>query len=186
MAIWHGDKRIGIFLGTLLTGFTIPILYYTIGDLRNFINPGHLPSNPVLAEYASILPGCDVSNSKDHINTFYVLFMVFESVVLLLTLFKAGGYRAEASKLSRTILFDSIAFYFLILLFSIINVTVPLAGVTNIFIFLHRNIHSIVTGRIILDIRKAVYETDESGTLLASSLIFGDNIAPLNSNQSED
>jgi len=195
MAIWHGNKRIGIFLGMLLTGFALPILYYAINYLGNFIKPiydpstksVYDPSNPVLAEYISKLPACVVpSTSKDPLHTSYVLFMVFESVVLLLTLSRARAYRAESSKLSRTIFLDSISFYVLILVLSIINVTVALPGLSRILSILHRNIHSIVTGRIILDIRRAVYESNESGVLSASSLIFGDRLTTSISSQSQE
>jgi len=189
MAIWHGDKRIGIFLVMLLTSFVVPTLFYAARDMRNFAvtHPAYKLSNPAPAEYTSKLPACDSTTYKDHLTTYYVLFMVFESVILLLTLLKAKDYRVESSsKLSRTIFYDSIAFYVLILIISTINVTIAPAGITNVFNFLHRNLHSIVIGRIILDIRKAVYEPNNSGTLPASSLIFGDNVTASNLNQSQD
>jgi len=88
--------------------------------------------------------------SNDHyIVTSYVLFIVFESVTLLLTLLKAKEYRAE-TKLIRAVFFGSIAFYVLILVISIITVTVVPASVVNSFGFIHRNLHSIIIGHIIL------------------------------------
>jgi len=181
VAIWHGNKRVVIFLAMLETGFAISALYAASKFLETFIHPVYENLSPALARYISKLPVCDLPTSGDHIVTFYILLMVFEAVILLFTLVKASAYRAEPSKLFRTLYYDSIVFAIFLLILSTINVviglTAPRPGRTTIILgFLHRNIHSILSGRIILDIRRAVYRATASELPTVSTIIFGENL----------
>lgn len=188
VAIWGGNKRIVIFLGSLLTGLVALALYYAIKYLQNFEQTTIETSNPLLAAYISESPACVISVSNDHTAPLYVAIMVFESVILLLTLSKAKAYRSESSRLSKAVFFDSITFFILLLILSILNVAIiPTPGDSNNYLTsLHRDIHSILTGRIILDIRRAAYETNESGAPTISTLMFGDNVIAPISEQSQD
>ena len=77
MAIWHGDKRIGILLGIFLTSTGIGIIYYATRYLRDFT---HLAYEPVLADLLPNLPSCGAKASNtNYVTISYVLFMVFES-----------------------------------------------------------------------------------------------------------
>jgi len=176
LALWKGDKRISIFLGTIVASFVAFALYNASKYLQTLTNHS--------LEYANIhpkLPVCSISGSTDHITTFYVLFMVFEAVILLLTLLRAKTYWTEPFKLFRTLYYDSIIFSASLLAISIINIAVAQAAPVNnvktfVLVTLHRNSHSILTARIILDIRKAMYEDGASEAPASTALIFGESL----------
>lgn len=179
LAIWHGDKRIGIFLGTLAIGFVIPVLFYASKYLETFGDPlWSIRNVPAFAEFLSKAPSCIPATSANHIIVFYVLFTIFEAIILLLTVLKARAYRSGPFNLFRKLYHDSIAYSTYLCVFSIINIVVALSAVGDIkaaLIVLHRNLHSILTGRIILNIRRVGYEANVSEVPVASTLMFGDN-----------
>jgi len=86
----------------------------------------------------------------------------------------------ESSRLFKTLYYDSIAFSAYLFILSIINIVVALTALRSnkevILIVLHRNIHSILSGRIILDIRRVGYEVNPSELPAYSSLIFGESL----------
>jgi len=112
IAIWHGDKRIAIFLGTLAAGIVAPVLYYIAKYLQTFTDPfeAFRSLSPAFHKLISTLPSCTAAASRDHIIIFYVLFTVSEAVVLMLTLLRAKAYRAEPFKLFKALYHDGIAF----------------------------------------------------------------------------
>ena len=79
VAVWGGDKHVGILLGALLTVFIALVLYNEIKYLEIFERTTNEPSNPLLAAYISETPTCVISVSNGHTVTTYVFLMVFES-----------------------------------------------------------------------------------------------------------
>jgi len=95
LAIWHGGKRIGIFLGTLAIGFVIPTLYYTANYAKTFTDPllGFENLSPAFAKLlTSKQPSCYTDSAYGKaIIVLYALFMIFEAVILLFTLLRANA-----------------------------------------------------------------------------------------------
>lgn len=147
-AIWGSSKPIAIFLSALLVATTIPSVYF----VNRYANSIKFVPSP-----ASVVDGCFLGAADNVLFVFYVGLQVFETVVFLLTLWKAGSYLKGS--FYRELYRDSVTFYAYLFTISLINTIVffltasPCRG--GILTGLHRIIHAVLSGRIILNIRKA-------------------------------
>jgi len=146
IAIWRGDRRIGSGVTILLATSTAVAMYSANNYLIVFPN--------FLSKYPSCIGETITSNSNIHLVTSYATLLGFEAAVLLLTLMRARKY--QTGKLFRRLYIDGITFFLYLCVISIINMVAMIITVLElnlILIMVHRNLHSILTGRIILNIR---------------------------------
>jgi len=92
----------------------------------------------------------------------YLLLLIHESAILILTLFKTYRYGKSAStSLFSTLLIDGILFYICIVFLSILNIvflgmTFDFTHVALGLALLHRNLNTVLCIRLMFNIRKAV------------------------------
>lgn len=155
VAIWRGNRRVAISLSILLM-FTIAVAAYFVNDfLRKLF---------AFPNFITKFPTCALTNTSNHLYICYAVILGFEAVVLLLTLLRANNY--QSGTLFKRLYIDSITFFIYLCILSVINITVLLtapAEVGAILTGVHRNIHSILSGRIILNIRSIGTSTARSG-----------------------
>ncbi|KAH8801221.1 hypothetical protein DL96DRAFT_1635643 [Flagelloscypha sp. PMI_526] len=117
------------------------------------------------------IPGCIIlsaDNLRARIAGNYVGIVALETLILVLTCFRAFCFRGDANTLSsgsfliQVIRRDGLVFYFFILSISIVNVVViymaPLPFLAVLIIF-QRTMHSVATGRILLHIRQVAMQS---------------------------
>jgi len=80
-----------------------------------------------LSPFPKIAPGFFVEDNRNNLYIPYACLVMFETVVLILTLLKATGQK-EVSSLHRTVYRDSLLFYFYFFGISVANVTMLAAG----------------------------------------------------------
>jgi len=147
-AIWNKARRVTIGLSALLICIAIAAGYTSVDYLSGlqFVE-SPFPSSP----------GCFVQNNKNNLYIPYALVMGFETVILVLTLVKASGPK-DTSPLHLTLYRDSLRFYVYLFAISAAN-TVVLATATQelrpILTSPHRVLHSVLSGRLILNIYEA-------------------------------
>jgi len=170
-AIWCKTKlRVFAGLSLLLLSVVAASFYFCtlyLGGLDFQLSPA-----------PSLAPGHFVEDNKNNLYIPYALVMVFETVVLFLTLLKATGQR-QASTLHRTIYKDSLSFYFYLFAISVANVAVLSTGPAElrpILTSVHRVLHSIFSGRLILNINEAANNARDAQTHTSSFLYCGTSV----------
>jgi len=152
IAIWRGDRRIGTGLSVLMIIIAVVVIYFTNSYLQGLsVFPNFLTKYPTCA--ASTI----TNNNIDHLVICYAVLLGYEAAVLLLTLMRAHKY--QTGTLFKRLYIDGITFFIYLCVISIINMVVMIATLPELqlsLIMVHRNVHSILTGRIILNIRRIV------------------------------
>jgi len=165
-AIWDNDKRIKLGLSCLLVVIVIPSGYFVnrYADGLSF----QKISYPATSGYI-------VNNLDPLIYIPYVTFIFFETVVLILTLWRMKLQQIK-SELHKLLYRDSLMFYLYLLSISLTNIILLTAtsGIHRLLIVqLHRIIHSIVLSRIVLNIRSAI-ASEATGDQI-STFMLGEN-----------
>ncbi|EKM50592.1 uncharacterized protein PHACADRAFT_263959 [Phanerochaete carnosa HHB-10118-sp] len=151
-AIWGRDKRIGLGLSAGFLSLWIVNSYF----LNKFLNS--LRFEPAQA-IAPSLQGCLPVAGGNVLFIDFVLLMVFETVVLGLTVFKmVHTSRRSTSPLVRSLYRDGIFFYLYLFAISLVNVVVLLTTpreFANLLSSLQRSLHSMLSARLLLNLREA-------------------------------
>jgi len=157
-AIWNRDPRTaGILIAVFLATFT-PMYYF----LYQFLNSVQFAQDP-FPEFT----GCFISKASPVLFGSYVLLMGFETGIFAMTLFKACrttlSERDVQSTLWRTLYRDGLLFYFYLLAISVLNVLILLFApreMANMLAFMHRTLHALVSGSIVINLRRALFDID--------------------------
>lgn len=174
-AIWGRDKRVGISLAVLFLLLWVVNCYFMSTFLKSLrLAPGH-----AIAPFQN---GCLPVGGNNILYVEFVVLMAFETLVLALTLLKGiQSLRRRNSPLMVSLYRDGILFYIYLFVVSVSNVVVLLTAppeYTNLLSALQRALHSIVSARLLLNLREASLrstvlidgEVVESGTLSASHM----------------
>jgi len=167
--IWHRDRRVAIGLCAALILFWIPVFYFLQVALYSLVFT--TPPSPNL-------PGCFLLKQKNILFAVFVLVMVFETLILALTLLKGlEHFRGTNSTLISVLYRDGIMNYIYLCVLSIVNVVVLLTaphGYSTLLTALQRALHSILSARILLHLREAAIIRAKTsvgpGAYLTSSL----------------
>jgi len=151
VAIWGGDKRVVYGLSLLLFAVAIPAAYSGVESLLQL----QFAPSPSFANL-----GCLVTNLGEVGFLAYAVLMLFETILLIVTLSRAAHQRdLRHTNLFYTIIRDGFLYYIFLFTISVINiitlVALPAISSTDL-VLIHRVLHSILTTRLILNIRKAV------------------------------
>jgi len=128
-----------------------------------------------LSPFPSI-PGFFILENKNDLYIPYSLMMAFETVVLALTLIKAKGQRG-ISKLHKTLYEDSLLYYSFLFSVSVANTAMLIAGpvvLRPVLASIHRVLHSVSSGRIILNIHEASCKS--RAEFHSSNFLSGDSV----------
>jgi len=154
-AILDNDKRVAAGLFAVLLGsFAVEGVYMML-FVRSFVFT-EVP-NPVQ------FPGCNPSFANSTpADTAYLALVAFETIVFVVTLYKLLGRRKNQfgtpSLLLQTLFRDGIVSYAMVFGVSLVNIVVPHAEVNDLGLILvpfHRVLHSVLTSRLVLNIRRA-------------------------------
>lgn len=144
-ALWGSDRRILIILFSTFFGVSAPclaILVYFIRSLRYGDSP---------------LSGCYVTESSGILFANFVLLMLFETIIMCLTIWIGiKRFRHSRNRLVHILYRDGIFYFVYIFMISMGNIIVLLAGppqYLDLMTTLQRVVHSILSTRIILHTR---------------------------------
>jgi len=151
-AIWGTNRKSGYpLLGFYLVNLGVET--YFISKFMDSLAFAPSPS-------PSAFPGCFASKADTSSAWItYLILLVFETIIFLITLLKLllDSNGAQKSPILRTLYRDGISFYALICGISLINIVVlriNAGGFGFILADTHRVLHSILTTRLVLNIRK--------------------------------
>jgi len=151
-AIWGRDKRIGLGLCAGFLSLWIVNSYF----LNKFLTS--LQFEPAQAISPS-LKGCLPIAGGNVLFIDFVLLMVFETIVLGLTVVKmVHTSRRSTSPIMRSLYRDGIFFYIYLFAISLVNVVVLLTTpreFANLLSSLQRSLHSMLSARLLLNLREA-------------------------------
>ncbi|KAF8583093.1 hypothetical protein K439DRAFT_1508816 [Ramaria rubella] len=167
-AIWSQSRNIAIMLAVLLAVFGIPGGFLTHSGLQKVTCMGfnsfdrHLDLTVTSVSQSPVpkIQNCFLTANHDIlIFADYAIILVFETIILVLTLIKGiHHYHRSSSTLVATLYRDGILYYIYLTFFSIVNPVLlllhpqaPNPGKRMQTVF-----HSILTGRILLHLRMAV------------------------------
>ncbi|KAI0078061.1 hypothetical protein K474DRAFT_1642160 [Panus rudis PR-1116 ss-1] len=164
-AIWGRGK---IFLAVLITLFVCaagPALAIEGLFLKSLVF-APLPT--------SVITGCLVVKGSAIVGVNFVVVIIYETLILILTLIKAiqqiklSGEKRFVSVLYR----DGVLFYFYLLTISIINLIVIFAtprGLATTLALIQRVVHSCVTSRILVNLRRANSRETQANSLASNA-----------------
>jgi len=148
--IWGRNKNIAWGLGILLVALWVPLFFFLNEALTSLVFT--IPPNPNT-------PGCFLLKQKNILFVCFILIMTFETVVLTLTLIKGlEHFRAATSPLVTVLYRDGVLNYIYLFILSLINLAVITSaphGFTTLLTAMQRVAHAILSGRILLHLRKA-------------------------------
>jgi len=168
-AIWGNNIKIAIWLSILWGMIAMPGAYA--------VNRYTASLQFQKSQVPGVIKGYFVSNSDDIIFVSYATLVVFETVVLLLTLWKINKQH-DKSVLYRVLYWDSLMFYICLFVISMANILTLIlapAVMKPIMIQLHRILHSVVLGRIVLNIRGAMNSRKTSVDDALSTFMLGES-----------
>jgi len=149
-AIWAQSPIMGGFLITALIVFWIPVFYF-LQDSLNSLVFSTAPS-PTIA-------GCFLASQKNILFVVFILITCFETLILVLTLTTfAPFYRQKKTHLIQVLYRDGVMNYVYLCALSICNVVVLTTaphGYTTLLSALQRVLHSVLSARVLLNLRKA-------------------------------
>ncbi|KAL4253247.1 hypothetical protein ABKN59_004733 [Abortiporus biennis] len=163
-AIWGRKNYVAIALGIATTVFIMPCLIIEDIFLRS------IEFSPVLDPR---IPGCIVSSGNSIVAVEFILSIVFETFVLILTLIKGiQHFRISGSHSFLGILYrDGILFYIYILAISVTNllviVTTP-RGLATTLALIQRVLHSCLSSRLLINLKRAGSRDPNISTIRSS------------------
>lgn len=151
-AIWGRDARIGLGLFAGFIGLWIANSYF----LNEFLTSlKFLPAQSI----SPFLQGCLPVAGGNVLYIDFVLLMVFETIVLALTVIKmVYSFRKSTSPVVISLYRDGILFYIYLFAISLVNVVVLLTTpreYANLLSSLQRSLHSMLSARLLLNLREA-------------------------------
>ncbi|KAA1472912.1 hypothetical protein DENSPDRAFT_881622 [Dentipellis sp. KUC8613] len=155
-AIWEKDKRIGYSMGVLFVVAWIIMSVY----LNKFLKSMEFMPIQLISPN---LRGCFVTKVNGTLYICYVMSLSYETLIVCLTLIRGfQHFRITNSPLIYSLYRDGILAYLFMLVSSIANLVVLLAGplgYTNLLSAAQRVFHVVLTTRIVLNIRRAARAT---------------------------
>jgi len=150
-AIWERSLKIGILLAIVAVSCIAPSLYSEYAYLKTIT----FHPNP-----NALTPGCGKSKANPIIAVGFVLVIISETFVLILTLVKfIEHYRIAGIRGFFAILYrDGIMFYAYLLVFSLLNLILIASGPhdpAHVLITLQGVLHSCLSTRVLLNLREA-------------------------------
>jgi len=150
-AIWEKNLVVVVGLGILTAGTSVASWYTT----SLFVDRLAFAPSPFPLQF----PGCFVPQFSDILWITYLMVLIFETVICMVTLYGvlARG-RYGNSPLLRSVYRDGIVFYAYLFAISVVNIVVIRAtpsAISTALIALHRNLHSILAYRLLMRIRIA-------------------------------
>jgi len=175
----YGNSRRGIaFLFALYTVMVTVCIYF----VQSFLSSLQFESNTLPIQ------GFFVAQSNQGIFVAYISLMIFETLILIMTVLRAERQR-HSSPLYQTLYRDSLAFYFYIFVVALCNILTIILAPGEVKLLLtqfHRVVYSIFLGRIILNIRGAMAVQDGSAGGMRttndsdrSTLLLGDSLGDI-------
>ncbi|KAL0949005.1 hypothetical protein HGRIS_009104 [Hohenbuehelia grisea] len=157
-ALWNRSKRVAAFF-TILSMTCIvlaAVLFIKFHGSQRFLDQPRVVA----------LPGCYPISADKIIVVAYILLMVFESVILGLMLTKGvRHYRTSSSSFIRAMLQDGVVYFVTLMSVSFINAIVFIAAapeMANILTPMQRSLHSMLSARILMRMRKEATRTSDS------------------------
>ncbi|KAK7682860.1 hypothetical protein QCA50_014246 [Cerrena zonata] len=150
-AIWGRSKRIGIILGVSALVAIIPTLYIEKVFLDSLVfSPYPSPATP----------GCLLTAGNPIIAASFVIVILFETLVLTLTLIKGvQHYRIASGRGFVSVLYrDGVVFYIYLFGISVVNLIVIVAAprdLANLLAIFQRVMHSLLSARVLMNLREA-------------------------------
>jgi len=174
-AIWDSSKRIAWMLTVLILCFGA-VGGHFVAITAASVGFSSTPS-------PSALSGCLFTQGKNLNWVCYLLLVIFETVILVLTLWKiTQRVTQNTAPLYQVILRDGLTFYILLLMASMVNIIffkVARESLKFSFAPVHRVLHAILSGRLLLNMRSTLidgrvwyYLEEESETESSSSSFF--------------
>jgi len=166
-AIWERKKLVTLVLSVLLAACMAAAAY----ALRRYLVEVTFDPSPCSSD-----PGFFVMDNHNNLYIPYALLMGFETMVLVLTLVKASKQRA-ISQLHKTLYEDSLKYFVILFAVSVANTTNLAAGpleLRPVLTSVHRILHSVFTGRIILNIHESA--SGPSHAQSSSDFFHGENL----------
>jgi len=169
-ALWGDNRRVKYFLYGLFAAVFAPMavsvnLALNAFDYTPFPDP-------------NILPGCFVVSNRptavDWYGVYFGILPIFETAVFILTIvqFKAlKAYKKQPSVFVRTLYRDGVLFYFYLNVISITYLIVLLRApkeMANLLFSTHRVIHSLLSSRLLLNLREATLRTVEGTGIMTN------------------
>jgi len=155
-AIWENRRDVGFSLFTLLFLCIVGMCYCTERFLLSFL---FIPSPS-----RSAFPGCFIAYSGRILWIAYLPILGFHTVILILTVIKViQERRAKSCSLFRTIYRDVLMIYLYLLGSSLANIIIfhlTRRYMTFSLVSFHRTLHAIFTGRLVMNIRRAISEEE--------------------------
>jgi len=149
-AIWENKRNVAFSLFILLVICFVAAGYCA----EKFV----LSLSFIRSPSRSVFPGCFIVHSGGTWFT-YLLILVFDTAVLILTIIKAIQRKGlNGSTLFRTIYRDGVLYYVYLSVLSLINIIVFITMQNSLSFSLvnsHRVLHSILTARLVINIRRA-------------------------------
>jgi len=149
--IWNRSAYMG---ATLISGLVlawVPVFYFLAQSLNSLVFAD--PPAPHIA-------GCYLHSQKNILFAVFLIITGFESIILILTLIRfAPNWRRKKTALISIIYRDGIFNYVYLCILSVCNVVVLLTaprGYTTLLSALQRVMHSILSSRVLLNLRQAV------------------------------
>ncbi|KAH8102028.1 hypothetical protein BXZ70DRAFT_47824 [Cristinia sonorae] len=150
-AIWGRSRRIAICLGVACVSLLVPVLVIEHLWLKTLVfSPYPSPATP----------GCLLTGGSSIIAVSFIIVIIFETFVLVLTLIKGvQHYRLAGNRDLVAVLYrDGVLFYIYLFIISIINFIVIVAApreLADILAIFQRVMHSCLSARVLLNLREA-------------------------------
>ncbi|TCD65030.1 hypothetical protein EIP91_003307 [Steccherinum ochraceum] len=148
--IWNRNRMVGLALVTGLVLCWVPVFYFLAQSLNSLVFAD--PPAPGLT-------GCYLHSQKNILFAVFLTVTGFESIILILTLIRfAPGWKRKRTALIHTIYRDGIFNYVYLCILSVLNVVVLLTaphGYSTLLSALQRVMHSILSSRVLLNLRQA-------------------------------
>ncbi|KIK02624.1 hypothetical protein K443DRAFT_6013 [Laccaria amethystina LaAM-08-1] len=159
-AVWKRDLRLGVFLISLITLTAVAEIYVTSIFLRDL----QFSTKP----YPEFV-GCFFTSANHIVYLNWVVFMIYEAVILVLMIIPAiGSYRRGGDvDLHHVIYSEGIIMYIYLVALSIVNVVVVCTlsrEYLSVISSVERVLHSLLTSRVVLDIREYIKGNQPSCT----------------------
>jgi len=165
-AIWAQSRTIGGVLIAALITFWIPMFYFLSQSLNSLVFT--MAPDPSL-------PGCFLASQKNILFVVFILITSFETLVLILTLTSfIPFYREKKTQLIQVLFRDGIMNYVYLCALSVCNVVVLLTaphGYSTLLSALQRVLHSVLSARVLLNLRKAAAQSVIVDPCLPSTIL---------------
>ncbi|KAF9046726.1 hypothetical protein BJ165DRAFT_1473892 [Panaeolus papilionaceus] len=152
-AVWHRDKRLTIFLPIFFAGIWVPIMYFMKVFLES-LQFATLPQRLLDLHDTQ----CFIVKADSMFYMVWLLLMIMDAVIMILMLISGyKAYRAGGdSALHQTVYREGSLYYLYLFALSTLNIILIKIlphGFENLLTPIERGVHSMLTSRVLLDIR---------------------------------